>query len=52
MEHCDFGEEMQYILSTGTQEEIDDESCDYMSYRETQEYGKKTGYTPSAAEAT
>ena len=52
MEHCDFGEEMQYILSTSTQKEIDDESCDYMSYRETQEYGKKTGYTPSAAEAT
>jgi hypothetical protein len=49
---CDFGEEMQYILSTGTQKEIGDESCDYMSSRETQEYWKKTGYTPSAAEAT
>ena len=49
---CDFGEEMQYILSTGTQNEIGDDSCDYMSSRETQEYWKKTGYTPSAAEAT
>ena len=48
---CDFGEEMQYILSMGTQKEISDESCDYMSSRETQEYWKKTGYTPSAAEA-
>ena len=48
---CDFGEEMQYILSTGTQKEIGDESCDYMSSRETQEYWKKTGYMPSAAEA-
>ena len=48
---CDFGEEMQYILSTGTQNEIGDDSCDYMSSRETQEYWKKTGYTPSAAEA-
>ena len=48
---CDFGEEMQYILSTGTQKEIGDESCDYMSSRETQEYWKKTGYTPSATEA-
>ena len=48
---CDFGEEMQYILSTGTQNEIGDESCDYMSSRETQEYWKKTGYMPSAAEA-
>lgn len=49
---CDFGEEMQYILSTGTQKEISDESFDYMSSRETQEYWKKTGYMPSAAEAT
>ena len=48
---CDFGEEMQYILSMGTQNEISDESCDYMSSRETQEYWKKTGYAPSAAEA-
>ena len=48
---CDFGEEMQYILSMGTQKEINDEACDYMSSRETQEYWKKTGYTPSAAEA-
>ena len=48
---CDFGEEMQYILSMGTQEEISDESCDYMSSRETQESWKKAGYTPSAAEA-
>jgi len=48
---CDFGEEMQYILSTSTQKEISDESCDYMSSRETQEYWKKTGYTPSAVEA-
>lgn len=48
---CDFGEEMQYILSMGTQKEISDESCDYMSSRETQEYWKKTGYMPSAAEA-
>lgn len=48
---CDFGEEMQHILSMGTQKEISDESCDYMSSRETQEYWKKTGYTPSAAEA-
>ena len=49
---CDFGEEMQYILSMGTQKEISDGSCDYMSSRETQEYWKKPGYTPSAAEAT
>ena len=48
---CDFGEEMQYILSMGTQKEISDKSCDYMSSRETQEYWKKTGYMPSAAEA-
>ena len=47
---CDFGEEMQYILSMGTQKEISDESCDYMSSRETQERWKKAGYTPSAAE--
>ena len=47
---CDFGEEMQYILSMGTQKEISDESCDYMSSRETQEHWKKAGYTPSAAE--
>ena len=42
---------MQYILSTGTQKEIGDESCDYMSSRETQEHWTKTGYAPSAAEA-
>lgn len=47
---CDFGEKMQYILSTGTQNEIGDESCDCMSFRETQEHWKKTGYTPSATE--
>ncbi len=47
---CDFGEEMQYILSTGTQNEIGDESCDCMSFREIQEHWKKTCYTPSAAE--
>ena len=47
---CDFEEEMQYILSKGTQKEISDESCDYMSSRETQEHWKKAGYTPSAAE--
>lgn len=51
LEQCDFGEEMQYILSMGTQKESSDESCDYMSSRETQEYWKKTGYMPSAAEA-
>lgn len=48
---CDFGEEMQYILSTGTQKEISDESCNCMSSRETQEHWNKIGYTPSAAEA-
>ena len=47
---CDFGEEMQYILSTGTQNEIGDGSCDYMSFYETEEHWKKIGYTPSAAE--
>ena len=47
---CDFGEEMQYILSTGTQNKICDESCDCMSFRETQEHWKKTDYTPSAVE--
>lgn len=47
---CDFGEEMQYILSTGTQKDINDEACDYMRFRETQEYWKKSGYTPSASE--
>ncbi len=49
---CDFGEEMQYILNVGTPNEIDDESCDFLSFGETQEYWKKTGYTPSAAEAS
>ena len=48
---CDFGEEMQYILSTGTQKEISDESFDYMSSRETQEYWKKTGYMPCESKA-
>ena len=47
---CDFGEEMQYILSTGTQNEIGDGSCDYMSFYETEEHWKKIGYTPSVAE--
>ena len=47
---CDFGEEMQYILSKGTQKEISDESCNCMSSRETQEHWDKIGYTPSAAE--
>ena len=47
---CDFGENMQYILNTGTQNEIGDKSCDYMSFRETQEHWKKIGYAPSAAE--
>ena len=48
---CDFGEEMQYILSMGTQKEISDDSYDCMSSRETQEHWKKIGYTPSAIEA-
>ena len=48
---CDVGEEMQYILSMGTQKEIGDDYYDCMSSRETQKYWKKTGYTPSAAEA-
>lgn len=47
---CDFVEEMQYILSKGTQKEISDESCNCMSSRETQEHWNKIGYTPSAAE--
>lgn len=47
---CDFEEEMQYILSKGTQKEISDESCNCMSSRETQEHWNKIGYTPSAAE--
>lgn len=47
---CDFEEEMQYILSKGTQKEIGDESCNCMSSRETQEHWNKIGYTPSAAE--
>ena len=48
---CDLGEEMQYILSTGTQNEIGDESCDFISLRENQEYWTKVGYTLSAAES-
>lgn len=51
LKHCDFGEEMQFVLSTGTQNEIGDKSCDCMSFRETQEHWKKIGYTPSATEA-
>lgn len=47
---CDFEEEMQYILSKGTQKEISDESCNCMSSRETQEHWNRIGYTPSAAE--
>lgn len=48
---CDFGEEMQYIISTGTQKKISDESCDCMNSRETQEHWNKIGYTPSMVEA-
>lgn len=47
---CDFGEEMQYILSTGTPNEIGNESCDCISFHQAQEHWKKTGYAPSAAE--
>lgn len=47
---CNFEEELQYILSKGTQKEISDESCNCMSSRETQEHWNKIGYTPSAAE--
>ena len=47
---CDFEEEMQYILSKGTQNEIGDDSCDCMSFRETQVHWNKIGYTPSVAE--
>ena len=49
--NCDFGEDMRYILSTGTHQAIDNDNCDCVDFRECQKQWKKTNYTLSAAEA-